>query len=67
MLQAEEYPFDLHMLMKTSILPADLSRGLYEMKEGLKNKVQLLVQSNAIAFDFLSSVVCAGTADLACT
>jgi translation elongation factor EF-1beta len=52
MLQAEEYPFDLHMLMKTSILPADVSCGLYEMKESVKNKLQLLVQSNAIACDF---------------
>jgi len=51
MLQAEEYPFDLHMLMKTSILPADLC-GLYEMKESVKNNLELLVQNNAIASDF---------------
>ena len=51
-LQAEEYPFDLYMLMETSILPADLSCGLCEMKESVKNKLELLVQSNAIASDF---------------
>jgi translation elongation factor EF-1beta len=52
MLQAEEYPFDLHVLMKASILPADLSCGLYEMKESVKNKLELLVQNNAVASDF---------------
>jgi hypothetical protein len=40
------------MLMKTSILSADLSCGLYEMKESFKNKPVLLVQNNAIASDF---------------
>jgi hypothetical protein len=35
------------MLMKTSVLP-----GLYEMKESVKNKLELLVQSNAVASDF---------------
>jgi hypothetical protein len=44
MLQAEEYPFVLHMLMKTSILPADLSYGLYEMKVSVKNKLEMLVR-----------------------
>jgi hypothetical protein len=52
LLQAEEYPFDLLMLIKTYILPADLSSGLYKMKESVKNKLELLVQSNAIASDF---------------
>jgi hypothetical protein len=40
------------MLIKKSILPADLSCGLYKMKESAKNKLELLVQSNAIAPDF---------------
>lgn len=52
MSQAEEHPFDLHVLMKTSILPADLSCGLYEVKESIKYKLELLVLSNAIASDF---------------
>jgi hypothetical protein len=37
--------------MKTIILPVDLSCGLYEMKESIKNKLEFLVKNNAIASD----------------